>query len=147
MDQFSRSYMSLTTFDKIYNTNIRPKLEAIDTFLKTTPAPYNIDEVANLFEISPHSITQIMTEHNLTTLDRTSIFMLICHLPHDICHLIKRQWQYQNASYYTSEMIAHIYKLNIHKVTSAFEELRISVAHEEDLIEIFKRIHISIFKF
>ncbi len=147
MDQFSHSYMSLTTFDKIYDTNIKPKLETIDTFLKTTPTPYDINEVANLFETSAHNIAQVMTECNLTTLDRTSLFILICHLPHDICHLIKRQWQYQNTSYYTPEMIAHIYKLNVHKVTKAFEELQIDVAYEHDLVEIFKRIHISIFKF
>lgn len=147
MDHFSRSYMSLTTFDKIYDTNIKPKLEAIDTFLKTTPAPYDINEVANLFETSSHNIAQVMTECNLTTLNRTSLFILICHLPHHICHLIKRQWQYQNASYYTPEMIAHIYTLNIHKVINAFEKLGINVAYEYDLIEIFKHIHISIFKF
>lgn len=147
MDNFASSYMSLTTFDKIYNMNIRPKLEAIDTFLKTTIAPYDINEVATLFEVSTHSITKVMSELHLTTLDRLSFFTLICHLPHDICHLIKRQWQYQNSSYYTAEMIAYIYTLNIHKVTHAFEALGVTVIYEHELIEVFKHIHISIFKF
>lgn len=147
MDNFARSYMSLTTYDQIYNTNIRPKLEAIDIFLKTAVAPYDIDKVATLFETTTHNITKVMDNLNLTILDRSSFFTLIYHLPHDICHLIKRQCQYKNSSFYTAEMIAHIYTLNIHKVTHAFEKLGVTIIYEHELLEVFKHIHISIFKF
>nr|WP_302598932.1 hypothetical protein [uncultured Cellulosilyticum sp.] len=147
MDNFASSYMSLTNFEHIYNTNIRPKLEAIDTFLKTTAAPYDINAVATLFETTTHNILRVMNELSLTSLDRLSFFTLICHLPHDICHLIQRQWQYQNAPHYTAEMIAHIYTLNIHKVETAFKELGVDIVYEHELMEVFKHIHISIFKF
>ncbi len=147
MDNFSSSSMSLTTFEQIYNANIRPKLEAIDTFLKTNVAPYNIDDVAILFETTAHNILRVMDELDLNALNRLNFFTLICHLPHDICHLIKRQWQYCNTSHYTAEMIAHIYTLNIHKVKSAFDDLGVHTINEHELMEVFKRIHISIFKF
>ena len=147
MDNFASSYMSLTSFDQIYNTNIKPKLEAIDIFLKSAVVPYNIDEVASLFGTNTENILKVMAELGITTLDRLSFFELINHLPHDICHLIQRQWQYLNASHYTAEMIADIYMLNIHKVKCAFNDLKVNFVEESELMDVFKRIHISIYHF
>lgn len=145
MDNSASSSMYLISFDQIYDTNIKPKLEAIDIFLKSTVAPYDIDQVALLFKTSRSKILDVMKKLGLTSLDRLSFFELICHLPIDICLFIKRQCRYVDQVQYTPEMIAYIYMLNVNKVKKAFEELEIKFVYEHELVEVFKKIHISIF--
>lgn len=145
MKHFSNNCIPLISFDQIYIQSIRPKLEAIDIFLKTNTTPYDINDVADLFVLEPSSILTAMEDLNITTLDKINFFSLIFHLPSDICHLIKRQWQYSSYQAYTPEIIAYIYKLNIHKVRSAFEELDVDLITEDQLSSVFKRIHMTVF--
>ncbi|MDF2594966.1 MAG: hypothetical protein K0R69_1307 [Clostridia bacterium] len=145
MDNFSSECISLVSFDKIYHQNIRPKLEEIDIFLKSTASPYAIDAVAHLLAAQSTEVLNTMATLHITTLDKINFFNLIFHMPSYICKLIRRQWQYSRHTAYSAEMIADIYQINIHKVESAFKELDVQYITEDDLNELFKRIYTTVF--
>ncbi|MDF2613228.1 MAG: hypothetical protein K0S71_1014 [Clostridia bacterium] len=145
MDKFSSECISLVSFDKIYSQNIRPKLEEIDIFLKSSTMPYDVNDVADLLSVPSADILEIMTRLEISILDKINFFSLLFHLPSYICKLIKRQWQYSTEKAYSPEMIADIYQINIHKVKSAFEELNIQYIKSDQVDEVFKRIYSTIF--
>ncbi|PHV70357.1 hypothetical protein CS063_10735 [Sporanaerobium hydrogeniformans] len=147
MDQFSSECISLVSFDKIYDQNIRPQLEEIDIYLKSSIPPYNAYEVAFLLSVKPSEVLDTMKKFQIPVLNQMSFFHLIVHLSSPICQLIKRQWRYSHLNYYTAEHIAAIYQINIHKVTKAFEELDIEYVKPDRLHEVFKRIHTTLLLF
>ncbi len=145
MDKFSSACISLVSFDKIYNQNIRPKLEEIDIFLKSTTVPYAVDDVAKLLSVQPTELTNTMARLEISTIDKINFFTLLFDLHSYICKLIKRQWQYGAEKVYDAHMIAYIYQLNIHKVTSAFDELNTQYINDDELSRIFQRIYTTVF--
>lgn len=145
MDNFTSNTVTLTNYNQIYNQTIRPKLESLDLFLKTASSPYKIKEVCALLECEPEVITTAMEKLNMVVIDKLGLFNLIFYLPYDICKMIKNQWKYSSVKTYTPEIIADIYKLNVHKVTSAFNDLNIDSVDENNLTDIFQRIHMSVF--
>lgn len=147
MDQFSSECISLVSYDKIYNQNIRPKLEEIDIYLKSSIPPYNAYELAPLLDVQPSQVLGAMKELRISVVNQVSFFHLIFHLSSPICQLIKRQWRYSHLTTYTPYHIADIYQINIHKVTKAFEELDIESIEVSRLHEVFKRIHTTLLFF
>lgn len=145
MDQFASYRISLINFNEVYDETIRPKLEAIDLFLKSNSSPYTADEVACLLEIDINILLNTMEQLEITALDKLNFFTLIFHLPHEICKLIQRQYRYILCKEYTPEMIAFIYNLNISKVKSAFDDLKVDTITSHELPDIFKRIHMTVF--
>lgn len=147
MDQFSSECISLVSYDKIYDQNIRPKLEEIDTFLKTSIPPYNAYELALLLDVKPDQLLGAMKELQISVVNQVNFFHLIFHLSSPICQLIKRQWRYSHLNTYTPYHIAQIYQINLHKVTKAFEELGVECIEDSRLHEVFKRIHTTLLFF
>jgi len=145
MDKFSSECISLVSFDKIYSQNIRPKLEEIDIFLKSSPLPYAVNDVADLLAVSPEDTLSAMSRLGISTIDKINFFNLLLILPSYICKLIKRQWKYGTHTEYNAEMIAHIYQINIEKVKLVFDELNIQYINENQLSQIFERIPTTIF--
>lgn len=145
MDNHITHGLQLVSYEKVYESSIRPKLEAIDIFLKENTAPFNVYEVARILEIDTQEIDTLMQKLNITHLEQTSFFSIVLHASSELCQLISRQWRYLNAQSYTPEMIAEIYKLNIHKVKLAFADLRLSQITDMELNDIFKRIHLTVF--
>ena len=145
MDKHTLSCVRLVSFDKIYTKSIRPKLENIDIFLKENTSPFHIYEVANILEIETNELCALMKTLEITTLDTDNFFTIILNASSEICKLVSRQWKYAKTGAYTPEMIAEIYTLNIHKVKSAFAELSVDLVTDMDLIEVFKRIHLTVF--
>ncbi len=135
----------LQSFEITYNTYIRPRLEALDIFMKTSDIPYNLHDVAALLEISEQTLAQIMRANNIDKLDKISLFHVIFACKTTLCQLIKRQWKYANVSSYTPEMISDIYNLNINIVQGAFEDYEVTEVTEDNLMEIFKRIHTCVY--
>lgn len=137
--------IKLISYDQIYTNELRPKLMALDLFLKENKAPFHIYEVANILEIDPKEIISFMDEWHLKELDTASLFSFIMQSSSEIGGYLLRQWKYHHLSQYTAEMISEIYKLNLHKVQTAFDDLKITLVTNDELIEVFKRIHMTRF--
>ena len=145
MDYYTSSCVSLQSFDQIYTTTIRPKLEAIDLFLKSSEAPFSNKEAASVLGVTLTELLNTMKENDIVELNRLTFFHVIFYLSSDICKLITKQWKYQGYKSYSPQMISDIYKLNLHKVTSAFEEMGTELISDVELMEVFKRIHTTVF--
>lgn len=145
MDYYTSSCVSLQSFDQIYTTTIRPKLEAIDLFLKSSEAPFSNKEAASVLGVTLTELLNTMKENDIVELNRLTFFHVIFYLSSDICKLITKQWKYQGYKSYSPQMISDIYKLNLHKVTSAFEEIGTELISDVELMEVFKRIHTTVF--
>lgn len=145
MDYYTSSCVSLQSFDQIYTNTIRPKLEAIDLFLKSSEAPFSNKEAASVLGVTLTELLNTMKENDIVELNRLTFFHVIFYLSSDICKLITKQWKYQGYKSYSPQMISDIYKLNLHKVTSAFEEIGTELISDVELMEVFKRIHTTVF--
>lgn len=145
MKDFTNTSVSLVSFYDIYSQTISPKLAAIDTFLKSEDVPYSPDAVAKLLNTDVSVLKEALDQLDISILDKVSFFKIVFYLPNEICKLIRKGWQYQNTSFYTPEIIADIYTLNISKVNAAFEELEINHVPKDGLDDVFKRIHTVIF--
>lgn len=145
MDKPITSDIRLLSFDQIYIKSIGPKLEAIDIFLKENVSPFQVYEVAHILEIDTTELLTLMDILEIKKIDRISFFTLVLHASSEICQLIKRQLKYNHPTTYTPEMIAEIYKLNIHKVKSAFADLSKELITDVELMDVFKRIHLCVF--
>lgn len=145
MDNYISERTTLLCFEEIYNLSIRPKLEAIDLFLKENTAPFHVYDVANILEIEPNELLSLMQTLQLSELDSINFFTIVLSASSEICNLLSRQWRYARESTYTPEMISEIYKLNIHKVKNAFDDLGKSRVTDTELTEVFKRIHLAVF--
>lgn len=145
MDNHTTSCVKLLSFDEVYNTSIRPKLEAIDVFLKENTAPFHVYEVASILEIETNELSDLMETLQITELNSVHFFSILLSASSEICKLLARQWRYANKAAYTPEMIAEIYKINIHKVKHAFADYGKDLITDIELIEIFKRIHLTVF--
>lgn len=145
MDKHQASYVRLMSFDQIYASSIRPKLEIIDIFLKENTSSFHVYEVADILEIETNELVTLMKTLQITTLNADNFFTIILNGSSEICQLVSRQFKYAQTTFYTAEMIAEIYMLNIHKVKSAFADLGVEVISNLELTEVFKRIHLTIF--
>lgn len=145
MDKYTTSIPRLLSFDQVYINTIKPKLEAIDLFLKENTTPFHVYEVANILEIEIHELETIMENLKISELDFATFFSIVFNASSEICKLICRQQHYANMNTYTPEMIAEIYKLNIHKVQLAFADLDRSQINDKELIHVFKRVHCTVF--
>lgn len=145
MENYFTKEPKLISFEKIYNQNIVPKIQAIDLYLKTECPPFAEEAVSKLLEISKEELSNIMQQHDITLITRLDFFTIIKNSSSYICGLINRQWQYVMHTNYTPEMIAYIYEINIEKVTAAFDELECSSVYDKDLHHVFKRIYMPVF--
>ncbi len=147
MDHLSSQSPILISFRQIYEQNIVPKLQQIDIFLKSSEAPYEVASVAHYLGMAIQDVLEIMTTYSIEYLDKLTFFNIIAHSTSYICSLIKRQWRYTMVSHYTPAMVAYIYELNEHKVSSAFLKLGKDTIGEDELTILFEHIPTSIFCF
>lgn len=145
MHKPTTSYVRLIGFDEIYIKSICSKLENIDIFLKENTSPFHVYEVANVLEIETTELYSLMETLQITELDSSNFFPIVLNASSKICKLISKQWKYAQTQAYTPEIVAEIYMLNIHKVKSAFAELGTDLVTDMELIEVFKRIHLTVF--
>ena len=145
MDHITRRCVTLQSFDQIYTNAIRPTLEAIVLYLKSSEAPFSNREAASVLGVTHTELLNTMKENDIVELNRLTFFHVIFYLSSDICKLITAQWKYHSCKSYNAQMIADIYKLNLHKVTSAFEEMGTEFITDVELMDVFKRIHTTVF--
>lgn len=139
------SFVALHSFDHIYATTIKPKLEEIDIFLKTNEAPFSQQAVADLLNVTYPQLLNTMQTNAIIELNNINFFQIIAYLQSPICTLISKQWKYNFLDKYTPEVISDIYNLEYSKVKLAFEEIGASTVDPSNLSCIFKRIHVTVF--
>ena len=66
----------MKTYKDQYEAQIEPQLQQIDIFLKTKIPPYSIENTAKLLHISPQEIKKIMTEENISKIDKNTFLSL-----------------------------------------------------------------------
>lgn len=131
-------------FSQIYKCNIQTRLKQIDIFLKTTPAPYELNEISDLLHIHLNDLTHIMQDKKITILNMVSFFTIVQTSSNYICKLIQREWEYHTSRYYTPEAIAYIYELNLEKVQTAFKESGLSQVDSHNINELFQYIYVPV---
>lgn len=139
------SCVQLINYEAYYNKSIRPKIEAIDLYLKENSAPFHLYDVAHILEIEINELTTHMQNLNIDELNPITFFSIVLSSSSEICKLLSRQWRYAKRRHYTPEIVAEIYQLNLHKVQLAFDDLNLSQITNQDLPEVFKRIHLTVF--
>lgn len=145
MDHLFSSPPVLVSFRQIYDQNIAPKLQEIDLFLKTTHAPYPVQQVAELLGVTKEAIISIMSQLDINSISKIEFFSIVSECSSYICGLINRQWKYVGTTFYTPSIIAYIYELNEEKVIDAFHSLDKDYIHESSLPELFEKISTPIF--
>lgn len=147
MNKFNPQALPCLPFSKVYENNIQCKIAEIDTFLKTTPPPYNTRSITDLLHITPSELCYIMEKQSISSFNILSFFTLVQHSSSYICKLIQRQWKYGNIEYYTPEIVAYIYELNLDKVRLAFKQSGLKQVESHNLKEIFSYIYVPIMNF
>jgi hypothetical protein len=146
MNKFSQDNQPcLVNFRQIYKQNIAPKIQGIDIFLKTAIPPYAPKDVANILGCSLEEILHISEILHITEITKIDFFSILHLSSSYICQLIKKQWKYGNIPYYTPEIIADIYDINLSKIEEAFAHLSINEIKENELQEVFSHISMSVF--
>ncbi len=147
MSQFLSCGVTPTNFQEVYYTYIQPKIRELDIFLKTSEAPYDITEVADILEDSQENILHIMDKLGLTEVNKVTFFKIITEVQTYIATLLTRQFSITNTSVYTPKNIAFIYNLEQTLVEDAFYTLGEEVISSTDLNLLFTHIKVSQYNF
>ncbi|HHX60571.1 MAG TPA: hypothetical protein GX707_07590 [Epulopiscium sp.] len=147
MNDFNSTALPCISFARIYENNIESRIKEIDIFLKSTPSPYTPEDISDLLHIDLNDLMSIMENKNITILNILSFFTIVQSSTSYICQLIQREWQYNGIPYYTPEIIAYIYDLNLDKVRLAFEQSGLSHIDPNNIKELFNYIYIPVMNF
>lgn len=134
----------IISYDKFYDTCIRPKIEALDSFIRSTSSSYKLYDVACILEIEIEEVHHLMNQLSISSITNETIFSLILSASSPICQLIAKQHHYNSYTELTPEIISDIYSLSLHKVSLAFQDLNVAKIPPSELTSVFKRIHLSI---
>ena len=145
MDNYLNSHVQLISYDQIYLNELKPKLIALDLYIKESESSFHIYEIADILEIETSELLSYMEKYHIDKFDTLSLFQFMFESTSEICGYISRQWKYRLLTRYTPEIIAEIYNLNLHKVQRAFDDLNTTFVTDDELIEVFKRIHLTRF--
>jgi len=145
MDNYINSHVQLISYDQIYLNKLKPQLMALDLYIKESKSSFHVYEIADILEIETSEIISFMEKHDIENLDTLSLFQFIFESSSEICGYISRQWKYHTITEYSPEIISEIYNLNLHKVQRAFDDLNMAFVTDDELVEVFKRIHVTRF--
>ncbi|OON94269.1 MAG: hypothetical protein ATN31_03935 [Candidatus Epulonipiscioides saccharophilum] len=134
-----------TNFYEIYKSYIQPKIQNLDLLLKTSTAPFDIEEVISVLDISRKEFLAIQQELEIDEIDKKSFFKILNSSTSYIGNLVTRQFQLGTGGIYTPDSIAHIYALDPPAVQKAFNILGYTRATDRNLHIVFK--HISVPKY
>ncbi|MCT4596876.1 MAG: hypothetical protein N4A50_03215 [Vallitalea sp.] len=116
----------MTTYLEYYNTNLSPKLQEIDLFLKTEEDNIiDINDVSKLLEITKSEIKEIMSVNGLNDITKHSFFIIMLNGSSDICKLFARELQVSIPDYYSISDISYIYQLPYESVLKAAKQASI----------------------
>jgi len=128
------------TFLDIYTTCIRPRLAAIDLFLREAEPPYAPATVAELLALDPMALLSRLPVPSLACIDRPVFLHILKAGDSYICGLFNRELMCGAPYIYTKEDIAYIYGLAPAAVQSACDTLGIRKTTALRLPSIFAQI-------
>lgn len=135
----------MITYLEYYNTNLSPKLQEIDLFLKTDEGnAIDINVASKLLEITTSEIKEIMSNNGLTNITKHSFFIIMLNGSSDICKLFARELQVNIPDYYSISDISYIYQLPYDSVLQAAKKASIEDEDitSENINELFAYIYV-----
>ena len=130
------------TYQDYYETILRPQLEAIDLYLKTTPQPYPLKETAKICHISVGEVETLLLPLGVACITKPVFFYILCHASSFLCRLLQRQIT-TTGPFYDSARIAYIYNLPEKEVRQALEKMGLFCCTAGLLPALFRQIVIS----
>lgn len=127
----------MKTYKDQYEAQIEPQLQQIDIFLKTKKPPYSIENTAKLLHISPQEIKKIMTEENISKIDKNTFFIIMKKGSSPICRLFCRELFCGTPKYYTVEAISYIYNIDVTVVLKASQKMGINQFSKDNIKSLF----------
>lgn len=130
----------MRTYLEQYDTQIAPKLQELDLFLKTMEPPYTIEEVAICLDSSADEIKKIL--HQMGVLVPTKgVFLYLMQIAKSpICKLLQRELACGMPPVYSIKEIAYIYDLEQEKVSKAANKLGKDKFTKKELFHLFSYI-------
>ena len=134
----------MTTYLEYYNTNLSPKLQKIDLFLKTEESnTVDITMVSDLLYISEAEIKEIMSDNELEAITKLSFFIIMYEGSSDICKLFAREINRKIPHFYSLSDISYIYQIPYEDVLEAAEQANINSITSNNINELFSYINIE----
>ena len=117
------SKMKCDNFWEKYTSEISPKLEEIDIYMRSGTDYYDADEVSRLLYIPKEEVKSIMEKENLKRLDKNTFFVIMKKGSSKLCTMFSRELSLGIPSSYTPDDISYIYDLDIEKVLKACKRI------------------------
>lgn len=133
----------MQTFLDYYRQKIQPQVAAIDLFLKTEDAPYAMEAVAALLQISPEEGAAWMAAKKLSCITKGVFFRFLQEGSSPLCGMLRRMLACGLPQRYTPAQIAYIFHLPLRDVEQAAAKLGESLFSEDMLPQLFAGILIS----
>jgi len=116
---------ALYNFLQEYESNIVPKLKAIDVFLKTETFPIKKEDVADILYMDIKYIEKIMKKLRIKNIYISDFMQIMKNGESYICKLYQRELEIGSPLTYTHSQIAYIYNLDKYEVENACKKLKI----------------------
>ncbi|MBS4960035.1 MAG: hypothetical protein KHZ62_04335 [Clostridiales bacterium] len=131
------------TYWDIFALEIRPRLQAIDIFLKTEIPPYDTCKAAKLLDIDEEDIKKYLLE-NKETLDKTTFLILMKQGNSELCRMFRRELSRGTPKTYEPYDISYIYNIDMDLVLDACGKLGIRQIPQGRIHEILQLIPVPI---
>lgn len=132
----------MQTFLEYYQQEIRPRIMAIDTFLKSEPQPYAVEQVAHLFHLSATELGQLLDQEKFMIITRGVFLHLMQLAPAPFCRMFGREISCGMPTVYSPDDISYIYGIEIGLVQGAATKLGRKYFSATELMDLFGEIMI-----
>lgn len=133
----------MQTFLKFYQREIKPRIEAIDVFLKTEPQPYELEQVAELLCLSMKELSKILEQEKFAIVTKGTFLHLMQIAPSPFCKMFRRELSRGMSKSYSLQDISYIYDLALKDVEAAAEKIGKQRFSSAELPLLFGEIFIS----
>lgn len=130
----------MQTFLEYYEREIRPRVAALDLFLKTEEPPYPQGRVAALLGLSVGEMAQLMRAQRVACITKGVLFRLLLEGSSPLCGMFRRAIACGTPTCYTPEQIAYIFALDPQAVREAAAQMGQELVPEESLPRLFAHV-------
>lgn len=127
------------TYLQHYEETIEPQLQQIDVFIKAQD-PITVNSLAQLLSISELEIHNIITEANITQLNKMTFFMIMKKGSSPICKLFDRELERKTFNRYSIEDVSYIYDIPVNKVLKASNTIETDMFNSSNIRTLFSYI-------
>ncbi|WP_105619129.1 hypothetical protein [Vallitalea okinawensis] len=127
------------TYLQHYEEMIEPQLQQIDVFIKAQD-PITVNSLAQLLSISELEIHSIVSEENITQLNKMTFFMIMKKGSSPICKLFNRELERKTFNNYSIEDVSYIYDIPVNKVLEASNTIETDIFNSSNIRTLFSYI-------